>query len=96
MKEKILELLRNDADYISGQEICNQLGISRTAVWKNINALREKGYVIDSVTNRGYRILSEPDAIEELRIREYLKTGWLGQNIIYESQMDSTNTKAKQ
>lgn len=95
MKEKILALLREKDGYISGQDICNQFGVSRTAVWKNINALKNEGYEIDSVTNKGYRLLSEPDIINEMRIREYLHTKWMAKNIIYMPVMDSTNTQAK-
>lgn len=95
MKEKILELLKQHADYVSGQDICNRLGVSRTAVWKNIKALKEEGYRIDSVNNRGYKLLAEPDVIDEMRIREYLHTKWLGSTILYEPEMDSTNIQAK-
>ena len=52
MKEKILALLRTSSDYISGQAICEKLGVSRTAVWKNINALKAEGYIIDAVNNK--------------------------------------------
>ena len=52
MKSKVLELLKHSDDYISGQRICEQLGVSRTAVWKVMNRLREEGYVIDSVNNK--------------------------------------------
>lgn len=95
MKEKILELLKSQSGYVSGQDICNQLGVSRTAVWKNINALKEEGYRIDSVSNRGYKLLGEPDVIDAMRIREYLHTKWLGREIFYEKEIDSTNTQAK-
>lgn len=95
MKETILKLLKESTDYVSGQELCNQLGVSRTAVWKNINALKQDGYEIDSVNNKGYRLLAEPDILNEMRIREHLQTKWLGKNIIYLPVTDSTNTQAK-
>lgn len=95
MKEKILELLKEHSDYVSGQDICSQLGVSRTAVWKNINVLKNEGYQIDSVNNRGYKLLAEPDVINEKRIQEYLRTKWLARNILYEPEMDSTNIQAK-
>lgn len=95
MKEKILALLKSTSDYVSGQDICNRLGVSRTAVWKNINALKQEGYEIDSVNNKGYRLISEPDIINEMRIREYMHTKWMAKNIIYLSVTDSTNTQAK-
>ncbi|MBR1865605.1 MAG: biotin--[Lachnospiraceae bacterium] len=95
MKEKILELLTECSDYVSGQDICNRLGVSRTAVWKNINILKEEGYQIDSVNNKGYKLLAEPDRIDAPRIQRYLHTRWLGNSICYEREMDSTNTQAK-
>lgn len=95
MREKILKLLKGNIDYVSGQNICNQLGVSRTAVWKNVKALKEEGYQIDSVNNKGYKLLAEPDVIDEMRIREYLHTEWLGNVIRYEKRMDSTNILAK-
>ena len=51
MKSEILHLLRNADGYISGQQLCEAFGVSRTAVWKAINQLKEEGYVIDSVQN---------------------------------------------
>lgn len=95
MKEKILALLKSTSYYVSGQDICNRLGVSRTAVWKNINALKQEGYEIDSVNNKGYRLISEPDIINEMRIREYMHTKWMAKNIIYLPVTDSTNTQAK-
>ena len=54
MKAKILQVLREADGYVSGQQLCEQFGVSRTAVWKAINQLREMGYEIDSVSNKGY------------------------------------------
>ncbi len=53
---RILEILRESRDYISGEEISAELGVSRSAVWKSIGKLRGKGYIIDAVSNRGYRL----------------------------------------
>ena len=53
MQKKILELLTKTDGYVSGSEISEQLGVSRQAVWKAINGIKEQGYKIDSVTNRG-------------------------------------------
>lgn len=95
MREKILQLLKEQEDYVSGQDICGQLGVSRTAVWKNIKALKEEGYQIDSVNNRGYKLLAEPDKLSETGIRGYKNTQWLGETIVYKDSMDSSNTRAK-
>ncbi|MDY1591939.1 MAG: HTH domain-containing protein, partial [Methanofastidiosum sp.] len=51
MKSKILEILEKKGDYVSGEEISKEIGISRAAVWKHIKKLRELDYEIDSKTN---------------------------------------------
>ncbi len=57
-KEKVLQLLKQHREeYLSGEWIAGDLGLSRNSVWKAINALRKSGYEIEAVTNRGYRLL---------------------------------------
>ena len=51
-KAEILKAIRNSTDHISGQEICEKLGVSRTAVWKVIKQLQAEGYDIEAVTIR--------------------------------------------
>ena len=83
MKSEILHLLRNADGYISGQQLCEAFGVSRTAVWKAINQLKEEGYVIDSVQNKGYRITEYPDIITDTEIRSLLiKKGQLNPGLI--------------
>ena len=48
MKTEILTVLRETDGYVSGQELCDRFGVSRTAVWKVINGLKEEGYAIAS------------------------------------------------
>ena len=57
-KQEVLRQLREADGYVSGQQLCEALGVSRTAVWKIINRLKEDGYPIEAVTNKGYRLLS--------------------------------------
>mgnify|MGYP000178838196 CR=1 FL=1 len=64
MKTEILTLLRETDGYVSGQELCEKFGVSRTAVWKAINQLKEEGYEIEAVRNKGYRIVDIPDRIQ--------------------------------
>ena len=54
-KAELLRLLRQSDTFISGEELSRQLGITRAAVWKNMELLREEGYTIESVTRKGYR-----------------------------------------
>ena len=82
MKEKILALLRTSSDYISGQAICEKLGVSRTAVWKNINVLKAEGYIIDAVNNKGYRLVGEPDVVTKEKIEAALTTSVMEENCI--------------
>ena len=71
MKEKILAFLRQQDGFVSGQAICEELGVSRTAIWKYINALKQEGYEIESVTRKGYRLLQSPDVITREEIMAY-------------------------
>jgi len=97
MKSKILELLKNTDNYISGQKLCESLGVSRTAVWKIINQLKDEGYVIDSVNNKGYKIIFCPDILSESEIKSSLSLAGADilNKIIYLDEVDSTNTRAK-
>ncbi|MBQ7916425.1 MAG: biotin operon repressor, partial [Firmicutes bacterium] len=61
MKDKILTLLRQEAGFVSGQELCDHFGVSRTAVWKAINGLKSEGYEIESSPRKGYRLCKVPD-----------------------------------
>lgn len=96
MKTKILSLLKEADSYLSGQELCNKFGVSRTAVWKAINQLKDEGYIIEAVQNRGYHLVEYPDLITYSEIKSVLTTKWAGLELYYFDTLDSTNTKAKQ
>lgn len=94
-KTEILTLLRESGEYISGQELCSRFGISRTAVWKIMNQLKEDGYEIEAVQNKGYRLKSSPDVLESSEIASRLRTRRMGQNLIFHRETGSTNIDAK-
>ncbi len=94
IRDDILTLLNNTEDFLSGQEISEKLGVSRTAVWKHINSLKNMGYDIESVNNKGYRLLSSPDLLTADVIMSYLKTDFI-KEICYYPKTDSTNIRAK-
>lgn len=96
MKEEILRLLRSADGYISGQELCNRFGVSRTAVWKAINQLKEAGYEIEAQQNKGYRLMAAPDLMTEAEIKSLLHTEWVAKEVLYFDTIDSTNTKAQE
>ena len=81
MKTEILRMLREADGYISGQELCNKFGVSRTAVWKAINQLKEAGYEIDAVQNKGYILKSAPDIMNQNELKSIMNTSWAGQEL---------------
>ena len=95
MKEKILQILSEEEGYVSGQEICGRLGVSRTAVWKWLKKLREEGYEIESQTRKGYRLLGRPDILSAEEIRRFLPEGILPGRLEVFPVTDSTNEEAK-
>lgn len=95
LKEQVLKHLRESGGYLSGGELSGLLHVSRTAVWKSIQSLREEGYELDSVTNRGYRLLSCPDRYTAQEIRAGLETELLGKTVYSFDSVDSTNEEAK-
>ena len=72
-KDHIAHLLENaHGEFISGEEIAQKLGVTRTAVWKAINTLKSEGYPISAVTNRGYRLDREIDRLDGTEIEKLL------------------------
>lgn len=97
MKNKILNLLKNTQDeFISGEKISENLGITRAAIWKYMKSLKEDGYVIESFTKKGYKLTSSPDLLTYEEISDKLNTSFLGRNLHYYKTIDSTNNKAKE
>ncbi len=95
-KNHILELLyKNPSDWLSGEEISRILGISRTAVWKYINLLRESGYEIESSSRHGHRLVSRKNTFSEFEIRRKLNTEIFGcRDIHIFEETDSSNIQA--
>ena len=74
MKSEMIRLLRESSEYLSGQELCDRFQVSRTAVWKVINQLKEEGYVIEAKQNSGYRLLESPDTMEAYELMSRMGT----------------------
>lgn len=96
-RQTILKLLlaQPDGTYLSGEKLSEELNITRAAVWKGIQALREEGYDIESRTRLGYRLLSAPEKLTPEAIGARLSTRTVGRRILCFEQLDSTNTYAK-
>lgn len=96
VKDELIHILKqNKGKYISGQALCKRLNVSRTAIWKYINELKEEGYTIDSQHKAGYMLTCEPDILSYIEVLPYLSTSFIGRNYIYKASIRSTNDMAK-
>jgi BirA family biotin operon repressor/biotin-[acetyl-CoA-carboxylase] ligase len=95
LKCKVLALLRSQQGPVSGEEISLQLGVSRTAVWKHIQTLKEEGYEIISQPGTGYLLKEVPDLLLPGELAYFLSDSIFGQNIEYYRTLQSTNEQAK-
>lgn len=96
-KDSVIKALKeNRGKFISGEELSNSLGISRTAVWKAMKALREEGYSIEAVTNRGYMMIEKSWQITEDSLKACLPGRYKNNPIYVYDTIDSTNIKARQ
>lgn len=97
MKYEVLHLLKKSSTtFLSGQLISEKLGVSRTSIWKYIKSLKEDGYIIDSSSKKGYRLISSPDILTFEEVNPYLKTNHMGKKILHFESINSTNNKAKE
>lgn len=90
----IARLFRTESGYISGQHFSRELGVSRTAVWKHISALRNDGYRIEAVPSRGYRLISSPDTIDPHEVMVQLGGARIGRRLEILKTTVSTNADA--
>lgn len=95
MKTEILKVLRESGGYVSGQQLCDSFGVSRTAVWKVIDQLKKEGYEIEAVRNKGYRLIESPDVMGQAELESLIDTRWAGKTVVYAKETDSTNIQAK-
>lgn len=94
-KEELISLLSKNDTYVSGQELCEHFGVSRTAIWKAIKQLEKEGYLIEAVNNKGYRLRENDEMMSATEISRYMETKIMGQNLIYHQETDSTNLDVK-
>lgn len=95
MRAELLAMLRETEGYVSGQKVCETFHVSRTAVWKAINQLRKSGYEIEAVPNKGYRLLTMPDLLNQNELLSRRRTKWIGKDTLCYETIDSTNAQAK-
>ncbi|MDU4961250.1 MAG: biotin--[acetyl-CoA-carboxylase] ligase [Sporomusaceae bacterium] len=96
MRAEILRVLKQNAgQYISGEEVSKSLKVSRTAIWKHMQALREEGYEIDSHPRQGYCLRTVPDLLLPDEVCPRLETEFVGHSVYYYTSISSTNNEAK-
>jgi BirA family biotin operon repressor/biotin-[acetyl-CoA-carboxylase] ligase len=95
--EEILKKLREANGFVSGQELCEYYGVSRTAIWKSIKQLEKDGYTIEAQNNKGYRLVEDNDidVFSKVEIESHMDTRWVGRNIVFHKETGSTNLDAK-
>lgn len=71
MEDKILNELKKSQDYVSGEYLSSTLNVSRTAIWKHIKNLKLKGYIIEGISNKGYKLLNSPDLLNKNEVYLY-------------------------
>jgi len=94
VNEELLHIIKKKSGYISGEDISGQLHISRTAIWKHVQELRDLGYDITAVPHLGYRLLFCPDRLFPWEIKYLLKNKLIAKTIYYYEGLSSTMDRA--
>ena len=96
VKENVLKFLEEHKDeFVSGEEIAESIGVTRSSVWKAISSFRNEGYDIEAVTRRGYRLKSESNMLTSGGIGSLMKYADPSLLTVYQ-ETDSTNTRIKE
>lgn len=88
------ELEKNRGVYISGEQLADSLNVSRAAVWKAIKKLKDDGFDIDGVNNKGYRLNEDTDVLSVKGVADYLNPDIPVRLELYK-RVTSTNTLLK-
>ena len=93
---KVLEILERSNVPLSGEIISNELGITRSAVWKHINELRMMGYDISSSQKEGYSLTRTSSKLLPYEVHKKLQTRFVGKKMRYLENTPSTIWVGKQ
>ena len=92
MKDYIIgRLIEKTGEYVSSADICSHSGVTRSAVWKYISALRDEGFEIEAVTGKGYTLKKIPDVLSQAAIEHYINNNEFFKRVIVLNMVDSTN-----
>ena len=92
-KTALLALLKS-GDFVSGEALAEEIGVSRTAIWKNIQKLKDQGYNIVAVHNKGYSLLESSKELNETTLKSLIESSQLFDQVVYKEVVDSTQNYA--
>lgn len=92
-KTTLLALLKS-GEYISGEDLAEKIGVSRTAIWKNIQTLKSDGYNIVAVHNKGYALLEASKELNQTSLTALIESSQVFDQLIYKDVLDSTQNYA--
>ena len=96
LKENIISILEsNKGLFISGEKLANDLNVSRAAIWKVIKSLKDEGYDILSVSNKGYALSKETDILSSKIIKDNMPKYRDKFNFVIYKTVESTNIVAR-
>jgi BirA family transcriptional regulator, biotin operon repressor / biotin---[acetyl-CoA-carboxylase] ligase len=97
MREQLIQMLIQNMDaYVSGEDLSKVYGVTRAAIWKHIQALKEQGCDIVCTPHKGYKLRAMPDSMRPEFLMAWLSTRYIGKDMRYYDRIDSTNTKARE
>jgi BirA family biotin operon repressor/biotin-[acetyl-CoA-carboxylase] ligase len=89
------ELLASESGYVSGNALARQLGLSRVAIWMQLQKLTKQGFAFEAQRSRGYKLTATPQHLHHALIQAYLSGRGRVPNIITLDKVDSTNSEAE-
>lgn len=97
VKDEVLRALEQSrGTRLSGGQLARELGVSRTAIWKAIEALRAEGILVESSQGSGYCLLAEDDSLTAAGVSALLETETFGRDVLILAETGSTNTAIKE
>lgn len=91
IKDKILQrFLAAGDEPISGQQLADELNVSRTAIWKHMQTLQQEGYTFETIKKKGYQLIAKSEKIDDVQITAHLSTERYGRKIYHYDEVTST------
>lgn len=95
IKSELLKRMSAGKDHpVSGQQLADEYGVSRTAIWKYVKELESEGYEIGTIRKRGYYLIESPDTVLPAAVQQYLQTKQYGRSIRHVASCPSTQILA--